>query len=347
MSKKFCVFALVFVLLFTGIASAALAAGRAVWSFKTDAGISGNIAVAGDLILAGDASGKFYAVNKNTGRLAWSQAGKNSIVGTPAVSGSSVVVSYADGTIACLNLNNGSVIWLKEAAIEGVGLTVVDGAAIGDGKVYIARGDGVLYALNLTNGQTVWTYKTDSYELRTAPSFAENYVLLGEQNGKFDMIDPKTGKRVTGGGAGGAVNTPVVSNGDVYFSSWDGSVQRVQIKGVIPKWNSKVGDPITTKPVIAGSRVFVGTANGFIFALSAEGGNILWRYETNGGSIEVTPVFADSALYIVTGQGSLLALDAATGRERVDFGEYSRASTSAYENGTLFIAGGASINALR
>ena len=167
----------------------------------TDAAITGNIAVAGDLILAGDASGKFYAVNKNTGRLAWSYYGKNSIVGTPAVSGSSVVISQADGTIACLNLNNGNVIWNKEAEVEGVGLTVVDGAAIGDGKAYIARGDGVLYALSLTNGQIVWTYRTDSYELRTAPSFSDNYVLLGEQNGKFDMIDPKTGKRVTGGGA--------------------------------------------------------------------------------------------------------------------------------------------------
>ena len=347
MSKKFCVFALVFVLLIAGAASAALAAGRAVWSFNTDALITGNIAVAGDLILAGDASGKFYAVNKNTGRLAWSYYGKNSIVGTPAVSGNSVVISQADGTITCLNLNNGNVIWLKEADIEGVGLTVVDGAAIGDGKAYIARGDGVLYALSLANGQTVWTYKTESYELRTAPSFSDNYVLLGEQNGKFDMIDPKTGKRVTGGGAGGAVNTPVVSNGDIYFSSWDGSVQRVQIKGVTPKWNSKVGDPITTKPVVAGGRVFVGTANGLVFALSVENGNILWRYDAGDGSIEATPVFADSALYIVTGQGTLTALDAQTGRERAAFGEYSSTSTPAYENGTLFIASGASINALR
>ena len=96
MSKKFCVFALAFVLLIAGAASAALAAGRAVWSFNTDAGITGNIAVAGDLILAGDASGKFYAVNKNTGRLAWSYYGKNSIVGTPAVSGSSALISKAE-----------------------------------------------------------------------------------------------------------------------------------------------------------------------------------------------------------------------------------------------------------
>ena len=343
MSKKF-LSALMLVLLLAGLASAA---GRAVWSFNVDNGISSSIAVAGDLVLAGDAGGKFYAVNKNTGKLAWAYTGKNSINGVPAVSDGKVVFAQGDGTITCLNLNNGSVIWNNEAEIEGEGLTVVDGVAIGDGKVYVARGDAVLYALNLSDGHSVWKYKTESNELRTAPAFAENYVMLGEQNGKFDLIDPKTGKRVTGGGAGGAVNTPVFSNGDIYFSSWDGSVQKVQLKGVTPKWHSKIGDPVTTEPVIAAGRVYVGTANGLVFALSAEGGNILWNYDTQGGSIDANPVFADGALYIVTGQGKLIALDAASGRLRAEFGDATSSSTPFFENGTLFIAGDGGINALR
>ena len=260
--------------------------------------MSSGIAVSGGLVLVGDESGTLYAVQRATGRQAWSFQGENTIVGVPAVADGKVVLVEADGTITCLNLSDGSKVWSFEADIEGIGLTIVDGAAIGDGKVYVAKGDAGLYALSLANGKTVWEYKSDGPELRTAPAFGEGYVMLGEQDGKFSMIDPQTGKRVSGGGTGGPVNTPVIHEGNVYFSSWDGTVQRVQVKGVVPKWKSTVGDPVTTKPVPGDGKLFVGTANGYVAALDAGSGNVLWQYETQGGSVEAAPVFAEGMVEV-------------------------------------------------
>lgn len=353
MSKKFFSVFIIFMILSALFAASACAAvsGRTVWNFAIDSelnsGITSGIAVAGDLVLAGDGTGKFYAINKNTGQLAWSYLGKNSIVGTPAVADGKVIFVQADGSIICLNLSNGAPVWVFEADVEGMGLTIVDGAAVGDGKVYVAKGDGALYAMNLADGSSAWKYKSSSYELRTAPTFGAGFVMLGEQSGKFSMIDPKSGKRISGGGAGGAVNTPVINDGDVYFSSWDGSVQRVQIKGIVPKWNTKVNDPVTTKPVIGGGRVFVGTANGLVAALSVEGGNMLWRYETNGGTVSATPVLIGDALIVTGGQGTIFVLDAATGRPRNEFNAGASSVNPAFDNGTLFIAVSGGIAAIR
>ncbi len=351
-SKKFLSVLFLAAVIFSALSVSASAAlrGDVVWSFQTKGVITTGIAVSGNLVLAGDELGNFYAVNKNTGRSAWSYNGSHSFVGTPAVADGKVVVAEADGTVSCLKLNDGSVVWSREVDVEGMGLTLVDGAAIGDGKVYVARGDAMLNALSFADGHSVWDYKSEGTELRTAPAFGEEFVMLGEQNAKFSMINPKTGKRVNGGGAGGAVNTPVINNGNVYFSSWDGSVQRVQINGVIPKWHRKFGNPITTMPIVGGSRVFIGTANGVAAALSVEGGNILWNYDTEGGNITANPVFTGNSVIIISGQGALLELDAATGRPNKNLKLNAGGVTPAFsaEDGVLFISGSSqSIDAVR
>lgn len=316
------------------------------WTFQgsQDMGITSSVAVAGDLVLAGDGGGTFYAVQKASGALAWSYRGTNSVVGTPATADGKVVFVQSDGTVTCLNLANGSLIWNYVPAYEGEGLTIVDGAAIGDGKVYVAKGNGGLYALSLENGHRVWEYSSNP-ELRSAPAFGEGFVFLGEQNGRFSIIDPKTGKRVNGGGAGGPVNTPLLNDGDVYFSSWDGSVQRVQVKGVEPKWKASVGDPVSTSPVIGSGRVFVGTSNGLVAALSTDNGSVLWQYNTRGGSVNGM-AFGEGLVFVSGGNGILYVLNAATG-SLISSLHADMAGTPAYDSGVLFLGSGGNIFAIR
>jgi len=164
---------------------------------------------------------------------------------------------------------------------------------------------------------------------------------VGEYRGLLSALDPQTGKRVWGGGAGGAINTPVTYAGNVYFSSWDGSVQSVLIKGVIPQWNTNVGDPVTTPPFIEGERVFVGTANGEVVALSKAKGERLWSFDTRGGTVVGTPIAAEGLVFVGGGQGTLFVLDAASGAVRFTFntGDIINGAP-AYSGGILFLGSG-------
>ena len=209
--------------------------GRVGWTFRAEAPITSSVAVGGNVVLAGDSVGNLYAVSRASGQPAWVYKGTNSIVGRPSVAGDKVIFAQADGTITCLSVKNGNVVWQYVPPEESYAAeTVVDGTAVGDNKVFFVKGDGKLYAISAANGRAVWTYDS-GLELRSAPAFGSGLVLLGEQRGVFSAINPKDGKRLWGGGAGGAINTPSVDGGNVFFSSWDGSVQSVRIKGVIPQ----------------------------------------------------------------------------------------------------------------
>ena len=309
-----------------------------IWSFKAETGISSGISANNNYVFAGDASGNLYALNANTGRLMWSYSGMSSVVGTPSIVNDSVIFVQNDGVITCLNISDGSVLWQNRTSEDSSGMdSAPDGTAAGDGKIFVSKGDGVLYALNASNGRVVWTYKSD-IELRSAPAYGENLVFLGEYNGVFSILNQKSGERIGGGGAGGAINTLNIKNGNAYASSWDGSVQSFKVKDIIPLWNVKVGDPVTTPPEVNDSKIAVGTARGLIFALDEKTGNILWRFESNSGNISAKPVIAEGFVFVSTSNG-VYALDSNSGRERSKIlpNEGGSDSSPEFKNGTLYL----------
>jgi outer membrane protein assembly factor BamB len=289
------------------------------------------------LVFAGDINGRLHAVYVASGQAAWVYEGVSSVIGAPAVSGGSVVMVQADGTITALRTTDGALLWKRSPSSDGGSETTSDGAAVGDGKVFYVRGDGTLLTLSLENGKELWAYKSEG-DLRSAPLFADGLVWLGEQNGKFSVIDPNSGKRLWGGGAGGAINTPSVSDGDVYYSSWDGSVQRVRVKGVIPQWKANIGEPAATAPSVYGDTIIVGSANGKAIAFAKADGHVKWSFDTGGGAVSGAPIPADGLVFVGGGNGMLSILDAASGTLRSTFqtGGEIRAR-GAFADGVLFL----------
>ena len=277
--------------------------------------ITTGTAVSGDILMFGDALGIFSAVSSNSQTQLWTyQAGDSTSVGTPAVCGDTVIFAQVTGEITCLKISDGSLVWKYAPAFKvstNAGLN--DGVAVGDGRVYAAFMNGELKALDLKTGKPLWSYSSDQ-GLRTAPAYSDGMVFLGEYNGLFSMLDAETGKRINGGGAGGAVNTPSVSDGNVYYSAWDGSVHAVRIKGVIPLWSAKVSEPVTTSPVIDDGRVFVGTASGKVAALNQKDGAILWEHATQGGQLRLSA--SGGRVSVNTEDGRNIVLDAETGKDK-------------------------------
>lgn len=313
--------------------------GRSGWVFKAQAPFSSSVAAADGLVIAGDVIGNLYAIHAASGKEAWCYTGTNSIVGKPAIADGMVVFSQANGTVTALSLKTGSLLWHVTPSEGGYGSeSVSDGAAIGDGKVFFSKSDGKLYALKAENGQQIWTFKV-GLDLSSAPAYEEGLLLLGDMKGIFSAIDPKSGKRLWGGGAGSAVNTPTAQDGHVFFSSYDGTVQSVRIKGVIPQWKTNVGAPISTPPFIGGDKIVVGTGKGNVVALDKKSGKKLWEFSTNGGSVLAKPLIAEGLVFAAGGQGTLFVLNAADGAERFTFptGDCIN-GTPAFMGGVLFLA---------
>ena len=307
-----------------------------------DSFITTGVALSGNTAFFGNAEGILMAVNADSQSEIWSyKEGDSNAVGTPAIADGNVFFAKLTGEVICLRIADGALVWkYAPAHSDSLNEGLNDGVAVGGGHVYAAYNTGELRALNIKNGHVMWTYKSDQ-GLRTAPAYSNGLVLLGGYNGLFSMIDAKTGKRVNGGGAGGAINTPAVDGGNVYFSAWDGSIHAVQIKDVIPLWDAKVGEPITTAPVISGGMLVVGTASGKVCALDPKDGAKLWEYDSQGGQIIARPVVTASRVFVGTGDNKLVMLDPATGKLASSQPERTALNTDpAFGGNRLYFVGG-------
>ena len=312
--------------------------GRTKWQVNLDSGITSSISASGNMIFLGSETGRFYALNKNTGSEIWSYKGTSSIKGTPSVVNDNVVFAQGDGTITCLKISDGSFMW-QSLAHAGEDITLEDGTTAGGGMLFVSKSDGKLYALDAKNGHVLWTYKASEQGVREAPGYGDGFVFLGEYGGIMSIITPHNGKRVNGGGAGGAINTPVIKNGKVYYSSWDGSVQSVQIKDVIPLWDVKVGDPVTSSPAVNEGIVAVGTARGIVAAIDEASGNLLWKLETNGGTINGNPIVSEGLVFAGTESGTFYAIDKTAGKVRFNLETGSGIETNPLLSGGVIYFG--------
>ncbi|MHC4607339.1 MAG: outer membrane protein assembly factor BamB family protein, partial [Planctomycetota bacterium] len=72
------------------------------------------------------------------------------------------------------------------------------------------------------------------------------------------------------------------------------------------------GGDVYSSACVGGGRLYVGAANGRVYALSAADGTMLWSFET-GRPIMATPAYWNGRLYVGSRDGHLYALHAQTG----------------------------------
>ena len=78
------------------------------------------------------------------------------------------------------------------------------------------------------------------------------------------------------------------------------------------RWTFKTGQAIKSSAAIAANRVFVGSDDSTLYALSAETGKPLWTFKAGQG-IEASPLVLDGTVFVGSVDNYLYALDATNG----------------------------------
>lgn len=81
------------------------------------------------------------------------------------------------------------------------------------------------------------------------------------------------------------------------------------------RWRAATAGPIRSTPAVAGGRLYVGSADGHVYALDAQTGAYLWRFAART-SVTGSPAVAGGLVYVTDHASTLYALDAAGGRLR-------------------------------
>src|SRR5688572_2000797 len=82
-----------------------------------------------------------------------------------------------------------------------------------------------------------------------------------------------------------------------------------------PVWKFRTGGPVTSSPVVAGGRVYIGSGDSHVYALRLVDGRKIWSYKT-GDAVEAPPSIIGGAVVVGSSDGFLYCLDAATGKQR-------------------------------
>ncbi len=199
------------------------------------------------------------------------------------------------------------------------GGAIYGGATVSGESVYFGSDDGFVYALDTVSHRLRWKLRTGG-PVRSTPSVAGGLVYVASDDGFVYAIRGLDGRQA--------------------WRSFVGD----NVKRVSPDSGGAIWDFHESSPVAAGDSVYVGSADGHLYALDSGTGNVRWRFQTPG-MVRSTPLVAGGTIYFGSWVEDTLwgsttyALDAATGELRWSFAGAGDHPTPRLVNGLLYVGG--------
>jgi eukaryotic-like serine/threonine-protein kinase len=183
------------------------------------------------------------------------------------------------------------------------GGAIVASPAIADGVIYITSLDGRLFAIDQETGKEKWNFKS-RMPIASSPAVSGGTLYFVSSAGALAAIDVATGKpkwafateferkfeaKNLHGYPSPAqtipdawdiwTSSPAVANGKVYFGSGDGNVYAVTADTGIELWKVQTKDVVHASPAVANNTVYIGSWDSTLYALNAETGDEKWTFK--------------------------------------------------------------------
>jgi len=252
----------------------------------------------------------------------WTYPTGGLVYSSPAVVNGVAYFGSNDHNVYAVNIGTGTLLWNYST-----GYSVYSSPAVVNGVVYVGSGDGNVYALNAATGEKIWSSSISSvYHSPLAVAKGMVYVCSLEQYEYVAYaLDAETGalkrRRKVGGINEGGACSPAVDGGRVYVGGTGISAYATNTGALVWNYPSLVLD---SGLAVGNGAVYAGCDDGYVYALDASSGVLLWAFSA-AGYLDSTPAVANGVVYIgvhPNGPGDisdvnrhLYALDATTGAQ--------------------------------
>jgi outer membrane protein assembly factor BamB len=220
---------------------------------------------------------------------------------TPVTDGKHVWASFGTGIVACYDLdgNRKWIVWLNNPQQVEYGRCA--SPVLVEGKLVVTAGH--LVALDPATGKTLWTCE-DAAESYGTPAVArigpDGIGVLITATG--DVVRVSNGEAVDKGLASCSYNSPVVSNGVVYFI--DGRSVAFKLPGKLGEkagfkklWQTDLEGEFYSSPVVKDGIVYGAANDGFLHAVDAEKGAEIYKQQLDMASAAAMPGMPPGNLY--------------------------------------------------
>lgn len=253
---------------------------------------------------------------KNAVQPKWTFKAEDEIRSSPTIVGDLVFVGAYDTNMWAVKLADGSLAW-KFATKGGIAST----PAVEEQNKLVLFGseDFTFYAVDYRNGRISWTYSTKD-RIRSSPRVEHGHVFIGSDDGKLYALNVANGRLLWAFDTGAPVRSRAfVTNELVIVGSESGEVSAISLSGS-RKWTYRTRRAVMSSPIVDLQEgiCFVGSGDGFLYALDANTGFNSWRFRTNG-AIFASPAIYKGLIIIPSTDNIVYAVNGQTGRERWRF----------------------------
>src|SRR5579862_300738 len=171
--------------------------------------------------------------------------------------------------------------------------------AVTSGSVYIGTSDGHLYALDRRAGSLRWRFDARS-PVDGSPAVLGPLVFATARNGTLYAVGASDGRlrwQHTGhtriplrpplGNLDYMIASPIVVDSTIYLGGADGHVYALAANTGAEHWHVDLQASIWTEPAIADRTVYIAANDGRLYALDRRTGARRWRFETEGSHMDL------------------------------------------------------------
>lgn len=308
-----------------------LTSGQSVWSLTAEApiatsaslgtasagegGSSGMVVVAAD---DGIVRARHAVTVEESER--WSRRLGTRIRSSPIVDMDRVFVATTDGMVHALDLATGEPLWsYPEPDAEPLG-AVTAGLALDNGILYVGTETGGLHLIN-TDG-TLHCETTLDGSIRVNPVVTEGraYISIGTVMRVFPagVCEPLISETAQYLSETVIEVAPAVVGDLMYIPNgiFLNAIDRTAVEqGVsdpldVHHWSPghvQADGKIASPPVVTNDAVYFGTETGWVNAIDADTGDLLWEWQASS-YVRASPVVIEGAVYIASGDGRVTAV---------------------------------------
>jgi eukaryotic-like serine/threonine-protein kinase len=248
--------------------------GHLKWLYHTHDVVHASPAIADGTVFIGSWDSYFYALDAETGTVRWRyKAGDDPKIhnqvgfqSSAAVVDGTVYVGCRDAQLYAFDERTGQKKW----SFDNKGSWVVGSPAVRDGKVYFATSDSHrIWALDAASGAPVFELPTRWFSF-SSPALADHWLYVGNWDGTVTAVDLTTGKPAS------VFTTEDSRRHATEHTGSDGTITFFADPHIEPFYDVLVAitqreyslGAIIASPVLAGGVLYVGSADGSLYALT-------------------------------------------------------------------------------
>jgi outer membrane protein assembly factor BamB len=185
--------------------------------------------------------------------------------------------------------------------------------------VFFGSDDGKVYAINSVNGRKIWETEIGA-PVRSRPFVTNDLVIVGAESGELVALSLSGQRKWTYRSKKGFISGPLVETKEnvCYIGSQDGFLYALDATSGFNVWRFRTNGPVFSSPALRGNLVYAGSADGYLYAVNTQSGKEKWKFKTEKPIIG-SPVVHQTNVYFGSTDEKLYCVDAESGKEKWHF----------------------------